>query len=87
MVGAQYDDIGANADQGSAYVFTRTGDTWTAGTKVTVPDGGGGELFGVSVAMSGDTSIVGAGFADVGGNVDQGAAYVIKKGRNRKDTV
>ncbi len=29
IVGADRDDIGANTDQGSAYVFTRNGTTWT----------------------------------------------------------
>lgn len=76
VVGAQYDDIGANADQGSAYVFTRSGGTWTEQVKLTASDGGAGDLFGVSVAMSGSTAVIGAGFHDAGGNTEQGAAYM-----------
>ena len=83
MIGAQFDDIGANTNQGSVYVFTRTGDTWTRGIKAAAPDGRADELFGVSVATSGDSSIVGAGFADVGtASFDQGAAYLVKTGHN-----
>lgn len=76
VVGAQYDDIGANADQGSAYVFTRTGRTWTEQAKLTAPDGGPGDLFGVSVAAWRGTAVIGAGFHDAGGNTEQGAAYM-----------
>jgi hypothetical protein len=78
VVGAQFDDIGDNADQGSAYVFTRTGGTWTEQTKLTAADGTEGDLFGVSIGVSGDTAVVGASFAEVGEGAipAQGAAYV-----------
>ena len=36
-------------------------------------------FFGVSVAVSGDTVVVGAPFDDVGNNIAQGAAYVFVK--------
>ncbi len=76
VVGAQYDDIGDNNEQGSAYVFTRTEGTWTESAKLTAPDGAGGDLFGVSVAMSGSTAVIGAGFHDPDGKAEQGAAYM-----------
>ena len=60
LVGAYWDDVGANYDQGSAYVFTRSGTTWTQQAKLTASDGAAGDHFGHSVALSGDTALVGA---------------------------
>jgi hypothetical protein len=76
IVGAPPDDVGANTDQGSAYVFVRSGTTWTEQQKLTAGDGAAGDTFGSSVAISGETIIVGAVNDDVGGNTDQGSAYV-----------
>jgi hypothetical protein len=76
IVGAYDDDVGANSDQGSAYVFVRSGTTWTQQAQLTAGDGAAGDAFGKSVAISGDTAIVGAGYDDVGANSDQGSAYV-----------
>ena len=75
LVGAYGDDVGANSNQGSAYVFTRSGTTWTQQGKLTASDGAADELFGVSVALSGDTALVGADSDTVGANSDQGSAY------------
>lgn len=74
IVGAPRDDIGARTDQGSAYTFVRNGTTWSQQQKLTAADGAGSDLFGQSVAISGETVIVGANFADVTAT-NQGAAY------------
>ncbi|MEI7659074.1 MAG: FG-GAP repeat protein, partial [Phycisphaerae bacterium] len=79
IVGAWNDDIGANVNQGSAYVFTRTGSSWTQQAQLTATGGAGGDNFGISVAISGDTAIVGAYADDVGANTDQGSAYVFMR--------
>jgi hypothetical protein len=76
IVGANLDDVGANANQGSAYVYTRTGTTWTQQAQITVPDGAGNDQFGISVALSGDTAIIAAHLDDVGANSNQGSVYV-----------
>ena len=77
LVGAYLDDIGANADQGSAYVFrnldTATG-TITQNVKLTASDGAGGDQFGISVSLSGSIGLVGAS----GTNPKQGSAYVFR---------
>lgn len=44
--------------------------------KLLASDGAANDNFGVSVAISGDTAIVGANGDDVGANVNQGSAYV-----------
>ncbi|HRI68785.1 MAG TPA: FG-GAP repeat protein, partial [Polyangium sp.] len=76
IVGAHFDDVGANADQGSVYVFLRSGTVWTQQQKLNATDGAGGDLFGYSLALSGDTALVGAVSDDIGANPDQGSAYV-----------
>ncbi len=76
VVGAWQNDIGANADQGSAYVFVRVGGVWTQQQQLTASDGVYNDQFGSSVSVSGDTSVVGAWKDDVGGYADLGSAYV-----------
>lgn len=79
VVGAVLDDIGANADQGSAYVFVKPVGGWmnmTQTAKLTASDGAAGDGFGFSVAVSGDTAVVGASGDTIGANTDQGSAYV-----------
>ena len=79
LVGAYQNDVGTNADQGAAYVFTRVGGVWTEQQKLTAADGGVNDFFGDSVALSGDTALVGADGHDVNGNQLQGAVYVFTR--------
>lgn len=81
IVGASGDTIAGRATQGSAYIFIKSGNTWTRQAKLTASDGFANDRFGNSVAISnsGDTVIVGASFADVNGAVDRGATYVFIK--------
>jgi hypothetical protein len=79
MVGAPYDKVGANSWQGSAYVFTRSGATWTQQVKLTAADGAAYDSFGRAVALDGDTALVGADVDDVGANIDQGSATVFTR--------
>jgi uncharacterized protein with FMN-binding domain len=76
VVGAPSDDIGQTTDQGSAYVFTRNGGVWTQQQRLIANDGGAGDYFGNSVAISGDTVVVGAFLDDVVANANQGSVYV-----------
>ncbi len=56
---------------GAAYVFTRTGVTWKQQATLTASDGAAFDSFGVSVAVSGTTALVGAR-----NHASNGAAYV-----------
>jgi hypothetical protein len=78
VVGAQGDNgaVGPASNQGSAYVFVRTDAVWAQQQKLTASDGTADDFFGVSVAISGETIVVGAFSDDVGANVRQGSAYV-----------
>jgi len=73
LVGAFFDDD-LGPDSGSAYVFTRSGATWTEDSKLLASDGGPGDLFGHALDMAGDTAVVGAMAHGLGG-----AAYVFQR--------
>jgi len=82
VVGAPTDDVGATANQGSAYVFVKPASGWANATetaKLTASDGASGDQLGFSVAVSGDTVVAGASLDNVGANADQGSAYVFVK--------
>lgn len=76
----EYIAVGAIGDSdngifsGAAYVFVRDQDVWTMQAKLTPGDGAAWDRFGHSVALSGDTAIVGALGSD-GSRADAGAAY------------
>jgi hypothetical protein len=61
-----------NSSTGAAYVFTRSGTTWSQQATLTASDAATNDTFGSSVALSGDTALVGA----PGKNSSTGAAYV-----------
>ena len=68
-------------DTGTAYVFRRdaaTG-TWAQEVKLTADDGAFGDLFGRTVALSGETVVVGAPGDAAQGAAFQGAAYVFER--------
>jgi hypothetical protein len=62
-------------------VFTCSGSFWTQQAKLTAADGVGNDFFGSSVGLSGDgnTAVAGVPSATVGGNENQGAAYVFTR--------
>ena len=79
VAGAPNDDNGPNINQGAAYVFTRSGTIWTEQAKLTASDGETVDEFGFSVAIEGDTAVVGSRFARLGVNLSRGAAYVFTR--------
>ena len=75
---------------GAAYVFTRSGSTWSQQAYLKASNTGAQDRFGLSVAVSGDTVVIGAYQEDssttgVGGNQNDetafnaGAAYVFTR--------
>jgi len=76
LVGSpQDDDNGHNA--GAAYVFQRSGGSWTQVAKLSANDGAEGDALGLAVAISGNTALVGA-FGDDDNGHQAGAAYVFR---------
>ena len=74
VIGAR-DDDGGGTDSGAAYVFVRSGGTWTRLPKLVAGDAVAGDRFGGSVAVSGDKAVVGAHLNDDVAT-SSGAAYV-----------
>jgi cysteine-rich repeat protein len=62
---------------GAAYVFVRSGSTWTQQAKLLPADGAAGDSFGRS-ALDGDTAIIAAAGVDANGE-NSGAAYVFTR--------
>jgi predicted amidohydrolase len=79
IVGAVFDDDNGQNDSGSAYIFVRSGSSWTQQQKLTAgTDAGDGDKFGNSVSISSDgsTAIVGAYVDDDNGQINTGSAYI-----------
>ncbi len=64
--------------KGSTYVYERSGSDWTGPFRLRAPSGSRGDQFGKSVAIDGDTIVVGAP-ADDDGAANGGAAYVFER--------
>lgn len=89
VVGARQADNGA-ATSGAVYVFVRAGDHWTQQAYLRASNAGAGDEFGASLALDGDTLVVGAPNEDSDANVvdgdqhnedapESGAAYVFTR--------
>ena len=82
LVGAVFADPSGLSEAGAAYIFERNAggtNTWGQVTKLTAPDKAASDWFGISVSVAGDTALVGADLADVGGVAEAGAAYVFER--------
>jgi hypothetical protein len=84
VVGAYLDD-NKGSDFGSAYVFVKPNSGWattkTFNAKLTASDGAASDYFGYSVAISGDTVVVGALYDDDKGT-NSGSVYMFVKPSN-----
>ncbi|WP_417915249.1 FG-GAP repeat protein [Candidatus Electronema sp. JM] len=78
LVGAEND-----SNKGAAYVFVRdaTNDTWTQEAKLVADDGAAGDYFGHSIAVNGNTALIGA-MADDDKGADSGSVYVFVRAAN-----
>ncbi|MFN4253882.1 MAG: T9SS type A sorting domain-containing protein [Saprospiraceae bacterium] len=87
LVGAYGDNVGANADQGSVYVFDKdypTSGAWGQVAQIFssdngTPDGAAYDYFGNAVSLKNGRAIIGASKKKVGSNNAQGAAYIYEK--------
>jgi hypothetical protein len=78
LIGAAQDNVGVNADQGSATVFVRSGSVWTQQQNLISSTGAASDRLGGAVALSsdGNLAIATVGLDDVGANTDQGSVTV-----------
>ncbi|WCO00739.1 T9SS type A sorting domain-containing protein [Psychroserpens ponticola] len=80
IISAPNDDV-VGSNSGSAYIFNRSGVTWSEQTKLLASDTAHVDFFGQSVAISGDYAIVGAPGNDDNGT-DSGSAYIFNRSGN-----
>ncbi|WP_415719585.1 Ig-like domain-containing protein [Maridesulfovibrio sp.] len=69
--------IGAPGDTnetGTAYMYTRSGDTWSLSKELVIAEGAEGDSFGTSVTLDGNSAVVGAPWRDT----FKGAVYTFK---------
>jgi hypothetical protein len=71
-------DQGTGNGTGAVYIFSRAGGSWTEQTKLASTLLGDGDSFGASVALAGDTLLVGASGDDARGN-EAGAIYLFQR--------
>ncbi len=83
VVGAWADDDNGSFS-GAAYIFDRPHSTsqWNEFKKIRAFDGELGDNFGWSVAISGDTVVVGARSDDNNSGIDSGAAYIYDRNKD-----
>ena len=74
VIGAPRNDV-LGIDSGAAYIYKRENETWRYQAKIMASDGAVGDLFGISVAIDGNTILVGADLHDEKAK-DAGAVYV-----------
>ena len=73
--------ISPYSDNSAAYVFTRSGSTWTEQQRLSSSDFVSGDSFGFSVALSadGNTALIGARYESTAPYTANGAAYVFTR--------
>ena len=82
IVSAYYDDN----QEGSSYVFKRSGTSWIQEIKLTASSGAIGDWFGIDVSIDAFNIIIGAyGDDDIGNNA--GCAYIFEKDNNPPHTL
>ncbi len=75
VVGAYQHDVDSKSNAGAAYVFTKVSGVWSGAVKLTASDAAENDEFGISVAVHGDTIVVGA-YKDDDNGTQSGSAYV-----------
>jgi hypothetical protein len=78
IAGASRENVGAETQAGSAYVFVGSGASWTQQARLTASDATHADFFGYAVALSGEMAVLGA-VGDDDAGLSSGAAYVFAR--------
>lgn len=78
LVAARIATINGNLGQGAVFVYQFDGQFWTQTDELTASDGAARDNFGVGMAISGSTAMIGSPGYAANGNVSQGAVYPFK---------
>ncbi|MEP4049178.1 MAG: immunoglobulin domain-containing protein [Luteolibacter sp.] len=79
IIGALTGDTAGNSDSGSAYVFECNENSWLQTARLTPTTIAADDFFGYSVAVSGNTVVVGAPSTNGSVGQDVGSAYIFQK--------
>jgi hypothetical protein len=84
VIGAHYADPGGTTNAGKAYIFARSGNSWSQEAILVASDKAAGDLFGCSVSINSDGSrvVIGAYYASPGGTNNAGKAYIFARSGN-----
>jgi hypothetical protein len=82
VIGVEQDSHAGGPFAGSAYVFVRSGSTWSEQAKLVASDAGRQDRFGRSASIFGETIVVGSLGDDSDQGHDVGAAYVFTRSRS-----
>ncbi len=77
LIGAFTAAVGANPQQGAAYLFQGSGSSWTQTAKLLAPDGSYYDGFGNALTLGADSALIGAVWGPQGHA--RGATYVFSK--------
>ena len=78
LAGAYLDQNGGGGLAGSAYAFARAGGGWSQQRRLVASDAAAADTFGSSVALSGDTALVGSPSDDTAAGADAGSVHVFR---------
>ncbi|MCY2940589.1 MAG: Ig-like domain-containing protein [Planctomycetota bacterium] len=78
-VGAPLDNVGSNSDQGSVYLFSKSGNNWILQSQIFASDGAGADSFGSSVSISGNGNTLIVGTPGSFQTQIQGSVYVFTR--------
>jgi len=81
--GARYEGGGSGnpiSNTGAAYIFSRSGSSWSQARKLNASDAAADDVFGYHTAISNDGTYVMAGARDKGAPSGAGAAYIYEAG-------
>jgi hypothetical protein len=80
-VGVPYEDNSGGTEAGCAYIFTRSGSTWTQQGRLQASDAATSDQFGYSITLSsdGNTCAIGAYADDNSGGIDAGSVYIFTR--------
>ena len=78
IVGSLNEDPGGTSNAGSAYIYVRSGTSWSQQAKIQASDKEANDTFGRGVTISGDYAAVGADNEDTSGS-NAGSVYIFKR--------
>ncbi|MBK8520570.1 MAG: FG-GAP repeat protein [Ferruginibacter sp.] len=82
IVGARWENVGTNIDQGTASIYRYNGSSWVLMNKLIDATGESGDQFGVCVSISGNYAVIGASADDVLFNSQGSASIYYYNGSN-----